>query len=500
MVLINDKIGTFKVIELVTTGDAFTDLAYLIEQDNAFFWDLDQSLSLLFAELPEEVCKALYLHGKALWRGWDLFYIPEKIFCVSYDYGKNFKYYNLAQFFPDIENPGIDIAQRCADELEHALHLMGIWPNKMSSHATIFEEYYGKHLDLPTYKHFMPEYSGLLEYAADCAGNEMTEIYKMGHWDKAYSYDRISAYGNEMANLVDNRPDYNTIRESSEYQEDADFGYCKCDVEIFSKTLVHPIMKIESNGELSMKVGTWRGKYTKAQLDFIKKWGIGDYEIVNGWWLKTKKVVKPLAQVIPRFLAFKEHGNPLVRELTKRMVNGFGGKLNEEYKERVGDLYNPMWSAEIITRNAMRICETIYRNKCWNDLISIKVDDFKLAKQLPSIPDGFKESSGECLAISADNVFYNNQHPNGLNLQEAMAMLTEHPNIGYHEKKIPKLITLKEAYQMKRPKDIGKEKTLVVSLDLFRNSVNRDFEAIPLNGHSLLNNVINSKPIFIEEA
>lgn len=500
MVLVNDKIGTFKVIELVTTGDAFTDLAYLIEQDNAFFWDLDQSLSLLFAELPEEVCKALYLHGKALWRGWDLFYIPEKIFCVSYDYGKNFKYYNLAQFFPDIENPGIDIAQRCADELEHALHLMGIWPNKMSSPATIFEEYYGKHLDLPTFKHFMPEYCGLLEYAADCAGNEMAEIYKIGHWDKAYSYDRISAYGNELIKLLDNRPEYNEIRESSEYQSDADFGYCKCDIEISSKAVVHPIMKVGVNGELTMPVGTWRGKFTKAQLDFITKWNIGSYEIVNGWWIKTKKIVKPLEHIIPRFLAFKEHDNSYVRDLAKRMINGFAGKFNEEFKNSVGNLYNPMWSAEIITRNAMRICETIYRNKCWDDLISIKVDDFKLTRQLNSMPIGFKETNGECLAISADNVFYGNQHPSGLNLKEAMAMLTEHPFMGYQEKKIPKRITLKDAYLMKRPKDIGKDKTLVVSLDLFRNSNDREFEAMPLNGQTLLSGVINSKPKFIEEA
>ena len=500
MVLVNDKVGSFKVIELIITGDAHVDLSNLIEQGEAFFWDLDQSIAALFAELPLDINKAIYLHGKAIWQGWDIFYITNKIFCVSYQYGANFKYYNLSQYFPDIENPGIDIAQRCADELEHALHIMGIWPKKMSSPAAIFEDYYGKHLDLPTFKHFGMEYSGLFEIAAACAGNEWNELFKLGYFENAYCYDRRSAYGLEMAQLIDNRPEYNLIKESSDYQPDADFGYCKCDIEIKSSVTLHPIPHIDNNGVLSYKTGSWRGKLTKGQMDFIKRWQIGDWEIINGWWIKTKKVVKPLEQFIPRVLAFKEHENAEVRFLAKTMVNGFGGKFNEEYKERVGDLYNPMWSAEIITRNAMKVCETIYRNKCWDDIIQVKVDDFKTTKKLAVIPAGWKESSGELLAATPENVFFGNQHPSGLGLEEALSMLREHPRLGYYEKITRDVVTLAEAQKSKMPKNVGREKDKIITIDLYRNNVERDFGKLPLMGGELLDNIYKSKPYFVEEA
>jgi len=84
MVLVNDKVGNYKVIEPIVTGDAHIDLANLIEQGDAFLWDLDEGLAPLFAELPAYIQTDLYKNGKALWGDdWDLFYISNKIFCVS---------------------------------------------------------------------------------------------------------------------------------------------------------------------------------------------------------------------------------------------------------------------------------------------------------------------------------------------------------------------------------------------------------------------------------
>jgi hypothetical protein len=357
--------------------------------------------------------------------------------------------------------------------LEHALHIMGIWPKKLSSPAAIFQDYYGKHLDLPTYKDFMPEHSGLLEYAAECAGNEWNEIFKIGKFD-CFSYDRKSAYSNEMIKLLDNRPKYMQIVEAPEYIPEAEYAYCKCDIEINDNVTLHPILNIGANGILTAKTGEWTGYLTKGQMDFIKRWQIGDYEIINGWWLIPKTKVRPLEQFIPRILAFKEHPNKLVKYLAKMMVNGFAGKFNEEYKERVGNLYNPMWSAEIITGNALDLAATIYRTKSFKDIIQVKVDEFKTTKKLAEIPDGYKESSGECLVIDNENVFYKNQHPDGFNLQQAMAIMTEHPNVGYFERG-------------------------GAVIDLFKLALTRDFKKLPETNADLLNNIYESKPLTIGE-
>jgi hypothetical protein len=484
MVMVNDKVGSFRVVQSAITGNADTDLNNLTAQypddGMAMFWDLNASIEPILNELPKYALTALKEKGKCIWREWDLFYIPGKILSVCYNGGRNYLYYNLSQYFPmddDVTKDDYDkwmfdyadMPQRLADELEHALHIMGIWPKKLSSPAAIFEDFYGKHLNLPTFKDFMPKHEKLLEYAAECAGNEWQEVFKIGQFKECYSYDRKSAYGTEMVKLLDNNPRYMSIVESDKYIPEADYAYCKCDIEIKDNVTLHPIINISHDRSLSCKTGEWTGYLTKGQMDFIKRWQIGDYEIVNGYWLTSKSRVKPLEFFIPRILQFKEHPNNLVRFLAKNMVNGFAGKFNEEYKERVGDLYNPMWSAEIITGNALNLCEAIYRSKSFNNIIQVKVDEFKTTKKLDVIPDGYKESTGECLSIDNNNVFFGKQHPDGITYAQAIKMLTEHPNTGYYEQS-------------------------GAVIDLFRLGLTRDFKTLPETGTDLLNNIYESNP------
>lgn len=484
MVLVNDKLGSIRVIEASITGNADADLTELtIRADRSggdliALWHLSD-VDKIIAELPAYAQQTLKSKGQVDWRDWDIFYIPDKILCIAYQHGKNYKFYDLAQYFPDYEYQGADLAERAADELEHALHVMGIWAKKLTSPAAIFEDYYGKHLDIPTFRDFGERYMELMEYAAECAGNEWNELFQIGYTPCAYSMDLRSAYALQMAKLLDNRPKYMEIKQSVDYQPDAAYGYCKVDLDIFPKVAIHPILKVGNHNELYSPVGSWRGYYTKAQLDFIRRHKIGDFDIINGWWLFPTKIVAPLAQIVPRVLAFKEHDNPKVRDLAKWMLNGFAGKFNEEYKTRVGDLYNPMWHAEIVTRCAMQVCAAIYHELATqtitpDNIIQVKVDEFKVDKKLPTIPAGFKETSGECLAISQDNVFFGKQHLDGLGLKEAMELLTAHPNTSYYEKN-------------------------GAAIDLYRNNPTRDFSELPHTGKELLSKRYRSKPKYIEE-
>jgi len=99
----------------------------------------------------------------------------------------------------------------------------------------------------------------------------------------AYDYDIVSAFPSVARDLVD-------IRclewvESSEYQPEAIYGYCKCEVTIYDWVMVSPILKEDEDGGLVSFVGTCDEMYlTKGELDFIDKWKIGEYKILEGWW------------------------------------------------------------------------------------------------------------------------------------------------------------------------------------------------------------------------
>ncbi len=180
----NDKTDSIKVIEAQFSDDYSANNDYLISQDTApfmAFWDLDTQLAPLFASYPKYVQEALYKDGKCKWGLWDAFYIPRKIFVICKDRGANHKFYHLKQFFPEYEYQGLDIANRMAQELESALHDMGIWPRKLSSPVAIYEDYYMEHLDLPTFADVPEQSRKILSYAGQC-DNEWCENFKVGYF------------------------------------------------------------------------------------------------------------------------------------------------------------------------------------------------------------------------------------------------------------------------------------------------------------------------------
>jgi len=102
-----------------------------------------------------------------------------------------------------------------------------------------------------------------------------------------YDYDIISAFPSVARDLVDIR-NCEWV-ESSEYQPDAVYGYCKVVVTIYDWVMVSPILKENEDGGLISFIGTSEEEYlTKSELDFIDKWKIGEYKILEGWWTITK--------------------------------------------------------------------------------------------------------------------------------------------------------------------------------------------------------------------
>jgi len=98
----------------------------------------------------------------------------------------------------------------------------------------------------------------------------------------AYDYDIVSAFPSVARDLIDIRQ----LKwvESSEYQPDAIYGYAKCEVTIYDWVMVSPILTHDEQGNLIAPTGHFMEFLTKGELDFVDKWKIGEYKILEGWW------------------------------------------------------------------------------------------------------------------------------------------------------------------------------------------------------------------------
>lgn len=200
-----------------------------------------------------------------------------------------------------------------------------------------------------------------------------------------YVYDLISAFPNVAKDMVDTRDCW--WHHTKEYQENAIYGYARCLMTIYDWVMVSPIIReIEGEG-LDSPVGTWEGYFTKGELDFVTKWGIGEYEILEAYWARPRyrrELRQPLKEPMETLLSYKEMSG-LQSLLAKRASTGVYGKFGEEWEDEFGPYFFPPWFAEISTQPKLEVAEFLYKKKIgpgdnegYSHLIHIGVDGVML--------------------------------------------------------------------------------------------------------------------------
>lgn len=101
---------------------------------------------------------------------------------------------------------------------------------------------------------------------------------------------------------------------------------------------------------------------------------------------------------------------------------------------------------------------------------------------------------GSALVVSSGLVFYANKKPKGLGLDDILELIKEHPMTGYYEKRLRRRITLGDALSQERFSELGHEKEMVSSIDLIRQTHDRNFKKLPQTGRQLLSHHYNSTP------
>ena len=344
-------------------------------------WDLDATVSLFLRLLGTAKCSQLKATKKCHVAPFEVFYVPEKVFSVSHIPTKGkANLYGMEQYFVEVPEPGTLVeVQGLAEYLLKELKKMGLEPTKLTSPVAIYEECVMGKLPLPRLKD-LP--LGAAEFAYRCAGRLWIESHIIAHFEKVWDYDLISAFPNIAKDLVDTRQCQWV--QSAEYQGKAVYGYVKCNVTIYDWVMVSPIIMEVDEGLLS-PVGSWEGYLTKGELDFIDRWKIGKYEILDGWWAIPKTALKkPLHEPMEKLLRYKQ-GTALQALLAKRMATGVYGKLGEEREEEFGPFFNPCWFAEISTQAKLQVGEFLYShgigpgdNEGYGHLIHIGVDGVML--------------------------------------------------------------------------------------------------------------------------
>jgi hypothetical protein len=338
-------------------------------------WNLEATVAPLLKMLGKELCEKLYKETKCFCRPFSIFYIPSKVFSIKPVFShKRTNLYDISQYYPDLKEPdSVTEIEKLGHRLMEALAKMNLYPTKLSSPITIYEQCVMSHLNLPTWLD-MPDEA--CEFAINCSNKLWIEAYQIGYFGNAFDYDMTASFPSIAKDLKD-------IRKcewvsSDKYRTDAVYGYLKGKVTIYNWVKVSPIIYIDDNGRLSTPTGTWETYLTMDEWLFIFKNGIGKFELEEGWWAIPKDFTwalhPPLEIVMERLLAYKDHSDELVRMLAKRMSVGVYGKFGEEYENKFGKHHNPCWFAEISTKARLKVAEFIYKHQLQNNLIHVSVD------------------------------------------------------------------------------------------------------------------------------
>ena len=355
-------------------------------------WDLDDTVSLFLRRMGHTLCAILQKKHRCHLAPFSIFYIAGKVFSVEHIPTKRrFSLYGIEQYFPELPAPdNVVEVQMLGEKLMYELGKMGLHPTKLTSPIAIYEECVMRKLDLPKIDD-IPIKAAELAYR--CSGRLWIESHQLGYFDHVFDYDLRAAFPNALKDLVDIR-DCRCVH-SSKYQEKAIYGYANCFVTIYNGVMVHPIIFDIEEGLIS-PTGIRELVLDKGKMDFITKHKIGEFKILDGYWLIPFRTLrKPLEEPMMGLLKYRERTG-LQQLLAKKILVGAYGKLGEEWEEewdeQFGPYFNPVWFAESSSQPTVQVAEFLYShgvgpgdNEGYKHLIHIGVDGVMLDKPIESI-------------------------------------------------------------------------------------------------------------------
>jgi len=343
------------------------------------------SLAKICQFTQEEVVKLNSKTNKAYFPPYKINYIPNKYFALhrGYYWGAPFAFFGDAHQYKNTEasyDNGVEdcirkakIAQEIGEEAYHALQSIGLKPKSLTSPIKTFEEEVLSKYNLPSVDDISLE-AGY--YAYECCKGNWVEAFQLGHWDKVWNYDIVSAYPAQMTKLLDLR--LGKWIQSNKFIPEAKYGYCKGIIHINKDVEFTPfIYRQENKGGLPALhciTGSYPKFIRKQGIEFLQRWKQGSYDIEDGWWWIPDKEVRPLEQVVNWLYLEKEKAEGQKKTVIKRCMAAMFGKMLEIRNNEFGKLFNPVWAAEVEGETRLEVADFVLRNRAERDIIHVAVD------------------------------------------------------------------------------------------------------------------------------
>lgn len=433
-------------------GNIYDIIKFLTMEKNLkthnFFFNLNYDVNAIIKFLPRKNLEELKEFNETDFDKYRIFFIPRKIFSISKDRNRAYKFYDVAQFFKGSLDKtskkylqldkyqksyqNIDgailgtsksywkknekmiieycindcILTRKIGELLHktVYETIKLYPKKYMSKATLTKEYLKKSVDIPNIQNIP---LGAITYAFNTYTGGRFEIIEKGNIGQCSLFDIKSAYPFYFRNLLDiTKGKWKKVKSLN---ENADYGYYL--VEVYAKyNIISPLTYYASNGTLVYPIIAYTRYMTKNELIEYEKYI--DYEIIDGWEFYADEYVYPFANFIDTIFAKKNavtDKDSFEYDLYKILMNGGYGLFMEKIRKadglfHVGELFNPIYATEITTNTQIQVFK--YAMLDIKNFVGFATDS-ALFKGNPDLPTGNnlgdweKEKTGEGLVLKS---------------------------------------------------------------------------------------------------
>jgi hypothetical protein len=441
-------------------------------------------------------------------------YIPKKWFSIArgnewtgfsdmaqYNDGSPLK---LEQIPEDCLNYATE-AQKVGEKAYSVLTSLGLHPKSLTSPIAIYEKEILCNADLPCIED-IPEEAAFYSYEA-CHGPWM-EAYKKGYFSEVFDYDLKQAYTWQLSKLADLR--LGIWVHTTGYVEKALYGYCHGIVTINSD--FSPIVYSYENTENSFTPkGTWETYLTKQEVEFINKWEIGRFNLIDGWFWIPKVVindtVKPYKQLLKPLAEAKESAkDELTSFIIKKLYSGINGKQLEVRNTGIGDYFNPVYFCEVETNTRLAVAEFVLANSLKDKLLAVTLDGVISSHPVQldnSGGIGTWKQSAQCPAIIVSSGVQvlrdkKNESVFALGYNWLLNEIKSNPGKDGYGLKGNSAVTLKRGLTLNRFSDIGKIEEREITINV-GDELKREYKEYPETGGDLLSKVYNSKPLSVED-
>jgi len=456
--------------------------------------------------LPEETSKAIKTPGARVfvggngelvdWSGWMLksFYLPRLwgIKTRSAVIGNIVAEREIDRLFPldawlseDEDEPSNvrelwDFGNRILRTLD------GLYwhPTRLPSPAAVFADcYLGDARDYPTVFNWPEEKYEAVQFAEDVMRFEWRSAYQVGAFGSTHQYDLTGAYPAVIARLP------STVgcrcEHATEKLDWSTWGLVRGEVNITAD--VSPLVYEDADGNRINPKGQWFGTFTTREIDFLTRWKLGTFNLVEGWFFEFGSEMPYEKGMRWLYLQRGQAKDKRISYIFKKMAQGVSGKLDETHeansKEPLGSYYNPILACMVRSETRLAVGEFIYQHGLVSDLVAVLVDSVLSTRPASNLltTDGMGswrcEGENPAIVLSKGNIWRPGKKPQGIGYNQLLDALASEPDKAYYEFRTAR----------------GSLRAIDLLLD--GSNLDREFESYPENGGDVLSNVYSSVAI-----